>query len=181
MRRITSRSLTALHHWRAVSSSPSTGPKPPIPKPRPFKSPSVEERLTRHQAYEGSQTAEPQRVTWPWPFSSLSGPPRNPRAETAHSPTFYNAEPKDPNRGLEAARAAIVTGKLDPRYRGARNRVLMIIVALPFVIVLSYELMQRRFYGKAKKVRGARVEGQQQESEYGSVPGKVWDETGDRR
>nr|POE77575.1 hypothetical protein CFP56_09222 [Quercus suber] len=166
---------------RTVSSMSSSTSKPPLPKPRPFKSPTAEERLARHQVNEARESPTPAHVNWPWPFSSLSGPPSKTGQEIAHQPTFYNAEPKDPKRGLEAARTAIVTGKLDPRYRSARNRVLTIMVALPFVIVLSYELMQRRFYGKVKKVRGAGVDGEQQDSEYGHVPDKVLDEAGGKR
>lgn len=77
-----------------------------------------------------------------------------------------------------------MTGKLDPRYRGARNRVLAIIVGLPFVLVLSYELLERRFYGKEQKVRKTTTvvgQGEQQGSEDAVVLGRVLDGTGEKR
>lgn len=46
-------------------------------------------------------------------------------------------------------------GVLDPRYKHAAWQVTKIIVALPIVLVLGWELLQRRFMGGEKKEKPA--------------------------
>lgn len=60
--------------------------------------------------------------------------------------------PRDLERGRQASLKAAQTGKLDARYKPAARRVLAIIVSLPVVIVLGYELFQRRFGDKQQKI-----------------------------
>lgn len=64
---------------------------------------------------------------------------------------YTKVEHKDPARGLEASLRVAQGEKLDKRYRPASRRVLTIIVGIPFIIVLGWELYQRRFMGKEKR------------------------------
>jgi hypothetical protein len=59
--------------------------------------------------------------------------------------------PRNPERGLEAAKNVVRSGKLDERYRRAAWQYTKIICLLPLVIYLSWELYQRRFLGKEQK------------------------------
>ena len=80
-------------------------------------------------------------------------PPEQSQAPTQHTPAWSAAQEnvKDPARGLEASMRVARGGKLDARYRGASRSVLAVIVAVPFAIVLGYELYQRRFADKQQK------------------------------
>lgn len=64
-------------------------------------------------------------------------------------PAVYG--PKDPERGMEAAQRVVKTGQLDDRYKGAARRYTLIVVMLPLVIYLPYELYKRRFLGVERK------------------------------
>jgi hypothetical protein len=72
---------------------------------------------------------------------------------------LWHSKPKDPvylgssnpERGAEAAARYVKEGVLDKRYAGAARRATALIVAMPLVIGLGYELYQRRFNGKERK------------------------------
>lgn len=58
---------------------------------------------------------------------------------------------QDPARGYEAARKVVKQGVLDERYKRGAKAYTRIIVAMPLVIYLSYELYRRRFLGVEQK------------------------------
>ncbi|KAH9822879.1 hypothetical protein Tdes44962_MAKER00707 [Teratosphaeria destructans] len=102
--------------------SPKSPPQPPAPPPSTPKPRSFLSRLNPFAPPEPPQPAAP-----------------------------VVKEPQDISRGWEATRKVITTGVLEPRYRPAARRVTAIIVGLPIVIGLGYELFQRRFMGKERK------------------------------
>lgn len=68
-------------------------------------------------------------------------------AENLYAGAGEHEEPKDPQRGIEAAQRAAATGKLDPRYKPAARKYTALIVSLPIFLYLSYELFRRGFQG----------------------------------
>ena len=68
-------------------------------------------------------------------------------------------EPRDPARGLEAAKRVVTTGKLDARYKGAARRYTALICATPVALYLTYELYRRLFMGvRPKEMPAAKME-----------------------
>lgn len=61
--------------------------------------------------------------------------------------------PQDPARGYEASRRVVRQGVLDERYKRGARAYTRIIVAMPIVIYLTYELYRRRFLGVERRKR----------------------------
>ena len=147
-------SLARLPRKRALYAT-KTAP----PEPRPYKPIAPSERVSRpgpsqtaEQAAQAAQAATPKKKSLITRLFSL-------RPEEAQI-----NEPRDIARGIAATQRVVSTGVLDPRYRPASRRILAIIVALPLVIGLGYELFQRRFFGKERKARPVRkLEGAMEE------------------
>ncbi|KAF2768815.1 hypothetical protein EJ03DRAFT_351828 [Teratosphaeria nubilosa] len=123
--------------WRRYYS---TGRPPP---PRPY-------QLAERSPKPSPQPPAPPSGPKPRSFLSWLNPFAPPEPPQPATPVVK--EPQDLSRGWEATRRVITTGVLEPRYRPAARRVTAIIVGLPIVIGLGYELFQRRFMGKARKV-----------------------------
>lgn len=70
---------------------------------------------------------------------------------SATSTAASQREPKDPARGLEAAKRAVQTGKLDDRYKSAARKYTALMCATPIAIYLSYELYRRLVLGIEQK------------------------------
>lgn len=124
---------------RPYKPRPSRPPKPPVidetagTASNPIKQPSLHRRIINRL------------------FSTRDPAPPSP-----------SQPPRDLVRGLEASRRVVRDGVLDPRYRPAARKVTAIIVAMPMVIYLGYELAMRRFGGKEVKRReyvGMEVDG----------------------
>ena len=146
--------------------APSPAPPPPPrpykpPPPRPSKPPVAQERAAAAApaataATSSTPTSEPSlhRRIITRLFSTRD---RTPPSSLSASPP-----PRDLARGLEASQRVVRDGVLDPRYRSAARKVGAIIIALPFVFFLGYELAMRRFAGKQVRRReyvGMEVDG----------------------
>ncbi|EMC94718.1 hypothetical protein BAUCODRAFT_556983 [Baudoinia panamericana UAMH 10762] len=125
--------------WHTATYATSRPPPPPAsspPQPRPYRPSS--ERQAQQLPTEITAPA-PQRKKKPSLLNSLFE-------------GVIPEGPKDPARGLQASQQYATTGKVDPRYKPAARRWVLIIAWTPFVIYGGYELFQRRFFGKEAKV-----------------------------
>ena len=97
-------------------------------------------------AKPGSQDRDPPAPPLPY----VAATPRNHHVTTEEP--ARSEERLDPRRAEAAARRVVTTGVLDRRYKRAAWQVTKLIVALPLVIGLGWELAQRKFMGKEQKV-----------------------------
>lgn len=108
--------------------------------------PSFSQRVTASaNRWSSSQPPKPHDFK---PNLARTGEALDTSAATA---TAAHSEPKDPARGMEAAKRVVTTGKLDARYKGAARRYTAIICATPIAIYLSYVLYGRLFLGVERK------------------------------
>ena len=125
----------------------STQTPPPV---RPYRSQTEDERAALRRP-EPEPEAPPQSRTRQFLSRYL-----NPFHEPAPQPAKTTAdatvqEPRDPERGVEAAQRVVRQGVLDPRYKADSRRWIAIIIGLSITIGLFPEVWRRTMKGEKRK------------------------------
>lgn len=119
------------------------------PQPRPYRPATTEEREARRRAPdEDFETKPPKkrgRLAWLNPFADPA--PSKP----TEAPEPVSQEPRDPQRGIEAARRYLQDGVVDPKYKSAATKVIFGLAAMVVAIGLTPEVYKRTFKGKKRK------------------------------
>ena len=137
------------------------------PPPRPYRAATAEEREARRQP----EPEEPPKKRWIPSWLNPFADPAPAKASVATAPEPVAEEPRNPERGIEAAQKFVREGVVDKRYKSAARKVLFALLASMVAIGLTPEVYKRVVLGKQQKVIPVRdeTEGAMEEEEAGAV------------